>query len=217
MTQNFTTLLPSNKTKFEVALEESSSAFENLPVEKLIDIWNPSNCPNEFLLWLAETLSVEIFEKDWPEWRKRRILKYSLDIHFRKGTRYAVRFFLELLGFRFNIIEWFEATPPKAPYTFEVHFFTDDPDFFAKNGDLIDRAIENTKPVRTGYIYSQILGIPLQNEILFGAICSAQKSLHFTANISPIPPKKIDFKSSNLSILTVGTVQHNRKFIANIE
>ncbi|NKD86596.1 phage tail protein I, partial [Haematospirillum jordaniae] len=59
------------------------------------DIWNPATCPAPFLPWLAWALSVDVWNPDWPEARKRAVIAASFQVHRHKGTRRAVREALE--------------------------------------------------------------------------------------------------------------------------
>jgi len=172
----FQTLLPSNATKLELDIEQSVSRIQNLPVEDILKIWSPNDCPLNFLFWLGRTFSVEIWKHDWPEETKREMLRNSLEIHFHKGTKFAVRKTLEILGIEgFEIREWFETTPPGQPYTFEVLIPINDPEFFQiGNNIFIKTAIENTKPVRSGFTLVSVLGLGdegLKSQILFMPIC----------------------------------------------
>ena len=77
-------LLPANSTKFEISIANTSLRLCDIdvPIEHL---WNPDKCPLKFLPFLAWALSVDVWDEDWPEARKRRMCSESLTLHGLKG------------------------------------------------------------------------------------------------------------------------------------
>jgi len=79
--------------------------------------------PEVALRPLAEQFSL-LDETIWPEAStpdtKRQLIKHAIDWHRRKGTPWAVKTALSVLGGNTDIVEWFQASPPAAPYTFTV-------------------------------------------------------------------------------------------------
>ena len=145
-------LLPPTYTKFEKALSETLGRVTGIdvPVDTL---WDPMECPEPHLPWLAWALSVDTWDADWPEQTKRKIIASSPEIHRFKGTRGAVERALAALGASTKIEEWFEQTPQGEPGTFSVTAFANE---HITNGSVLltaelqeqlRRAVTHTKPL----------------------------------------------------------------------
>src|SRR5690606_31441378 len=80
-----------------------------VPVE---DVWRWDSCPSHILPWLAWALSVDIWDKFWPDTQKRSIIKESFHLHFKKGTLYAIRRYLNYAGA--NLVQ--AIVPPDKAY-----------------------------------------------------------------------------------------------------
>ena len=81
-------LLPSNRTLFEEALEATVS--RSLPNE-IVTVWHPDDCPAKYLNYLAWGLSIDIWDDAWTEANKREVLRNALFVHKHKGTLSAVK------------------------------------------------------------------------------------------------------------------------------
>ena len=81
------------------------SRIEELP-ESVVDL-------------LAWQLHVDFYEPDFPLAIKRRLVKNSIPMHRKKGTKWAVEEILRALGVEAKVSEWFEYGG--APYTFRVN------------------------------------------------------------------------------------------------
>lgn len=69
-------------------------------------------CPATLLPWLAWKLSVDWWNENWPETRKRAAIAASPDIHMKKGTPSAIRKAIESLLARLSLIgETYGAIP----------------------------------------------------------------------------------------------------------
>lgn len=101
--------MPPNSTPFELAYAdaiENATAID-VPIR---DLWSPDRCPVELLPWLAWSLSVDQWDRDWPESVKRRVIRESLAIHRIKGSRASVERALATLGLADAVItEGFDA------------------------------------------------------------------------------------------------------------
>jgi phage tail P2-like protein len=92
-----TSVLPPNSTSTERALEAATRRVADLPVP--VDLlWRPEDCPAPVLPWLAWALSVDDWQADWAEDRKRAAIAASVEIHRRKGTVWAIRRVLQVAG-----------------------------------------------------------------------------------------------------------------------
>ncbi|AYF00457.1 phage tail protein I [Paracoccus yeei] len=90
-------LLPYNATAAERALEAAGVAAILLPIyEGLRDPWR---CPAALLPWLAWSRSVDEWDDDWPDDRKREVIAASIEVHRHKGTIWSIRRALTAAGF----------------------------------------------------------------------------------------------------------------------
>jgi phage tail P2-like protein len=104
-------LLPPNATPLETGLArlgQRLSAVE-LPIA---DLWNPQTCPLPALPWLAWTLSVDTWDTDWTEERKRAITAGAIAAQRRKGSVAVVREALRTIDERLELVE---ADPAVSP------------------------------------------------------------------------------------------------------
>ena len=140
------TLLPSNATLLEKRLAEVLKiAVQNeIPIKNLI---NPDLCPPPLLPYLAWSFSVDNWEENWSEEKKRSEIKQSFFTHKKKGTVAAVRRIVESLGYEFNIIEWFNDKPPAKQGTFKIEVEIANVGISNKVFEDLDRLIEDAKPV----------------------------------------------------------------------
>lgn len=92
------TLLPSNATRLERALGQVIGRISDVPVP-IADLWSPHRCPAPLLPWLAWALSVDEWDAGWPEDRKRDVIAASVEIHRHKGSMWAVRRTLAVMGY----------------------------------------------------------------------------------------------------------------------
>lgn len=83
------TLLPNNATGGELALEQATARVGAVPIG-IRPLWNPDTCPADLLAWLAWSLSVDNWDPNWSEGVKREVIRQSVKVHKRKGTKGAV-------------------------------------------------------------------------------------------------------------------------------
>jgi phage tail P2-like protein len=78
-------LLPPNATPLETGLARLGQRLSavDLPIA---DLWNPQTCPLPALPWLAWTLSVDTWDTDWTQERKRAITAGAIAAQRRKGS-----------------------------------------------------------------------------------------------------------------------------------
>lgn len=87
-------LLPQrNVTPLEIALDLGLEApVLDIPVP-LRDLWRWDTCPTELLPYLAWAMSVDLWDKEWPEERKREIVRDSFKLHRLKGTLGGIKLY----------------------------------------------------------------------------------------------------------------------------
>jgi phage tail P2-like protein len=98
------TLLPPNATKFERALEGSTSRVSDVPI-LVRESWNPDTCPVELLPWLAWAFSVDSWDGSWDEATKRSVIRTAFDVQRRKGTVASVKTIRDSFGFSDGVLQ----------------------------------------------------------------------------------------------------------------
>ncbi len=117
---NCRSLLPPNRTAREIALEAAGCArLNNIPLP-VKDLMNAENCPVDLLNILADTMSVDYWDSEWPEATKRAIIKASLSVHWHKGTDGAVLDALETLGVTAEVVHWWQTNPQGQRGTMQI-------------------------------------------------------------------------------------------------
>lgn len=96
-------LLPPNATATETAISRTTARIDGFPTPAR-SMWNPDTCPVAFLPWLAWTLSVDEWDGGWSEETKREVIRASIGIHRQKGTLWAVKRALQVMGYGTAII-----------------------------------------------------------------------------------------------------------------
>ncbi len=85
-----TDILPPHSGLAEKAMARAAQEGFDVPVD-IAKVWRPHEAPLAFLPWMAWALSVDEWDPDWPEDRKRNAIAISFAIHRRKGTVWAMR------------------------------------------------------------------------------------------------------------------------------
>jgi phage tail P2-like protein len=119
------------------------------------------------LIHLAEQFNV-LGDAGWDmantEAKKRALLKEAIALHRIKGTPYAVKRSLELLGVNATVTEWFQTTPQGVPHTFILDAQVTDqpagaPAIDAARTDQIKRMVTFWKPARSHFTLRVGLGM----------------------------------------------------------
>jgi len=100
----------------------------SLELQRIRTLANPNECPTEFLPILAYSFGSDFYWefKDLDEVQQREMITNSLKLHRKKGTLWAIKKVLDILGFDTEIIEWWEnkvdpfEINPTEPYTFVI-------------------------------------------------------------------------------------------------
>lgn len=151
---NLPSLLPSNATTLERAIEQSTARLSELAVP-LRELWNPDTCPEHLLPWLAWSLSLDSWQPYWPESIKRARIRQAIAIQRRKGTTKSVRDVVTSFGSALALREWWQLEPKGTPHTFEVVLTLGAgvPNTAAYQQDVIAE-IKRTKPVRSHFTFT---------------------------------------------------------------
>lgn len=112
-------LLPKNSTQLEQALDKQTQRIDALPVtfNSLIDA---DSCPVAFLPWLAWSRRVEYWDGQWPESKKRDVVKGARAFNAQRGTKNTLTQAMANLGIGHSLLAWHELYPKGTPYTFTV-------------------------------------------------------------------------------------------------
>jgi phage tail P2-like protein len=140
-------LLPPNASKHEKDIEAVISPPLSFPNR---DIWNPDKCPEHLLPHLAWALSVDNWDSTWPVERKRQVIKDSIYIHRKKGTRDAVeRVVSAIRGDDTKVTEWFEDKDNLSPGDFTVDYISTGTPVDGSELSKLVPAINSAKNVRS--------------------------------------------------------------------
>lgn len=91
-------LLPPNATDLERAVE--AVIMQILSIEVPVDrLWSPERCPAAVLPYLAWALSVDEWDVSWSVERQREVVAAAIQIQRHKGTPWAIKRALEVLGY----------------------------------------------------------------------------------------------------------------------
>lgn len=91
------TILPSNATALERAMAQVSARLLDIPVP-IRELWDVDTCPVEFLPHLAAAWSVDFWNPDWDEAKKRSMIRNAVKHHRLKGTLAGISAYAEIAG-----------------------------------------------------------------------------------------------------------------------
>jgi len=113
-------LLPPNRTAREKVLElVACTRLDAIPLP-IKSLMNADECPAELLNFLADSMSVDYWDGEWPEDVKRDMIKASLSVHWHKGTDGAVEDALKALGVTADVTHWWQESPKGTPGTMKL-------------------------------------------------------------------------------------------------
>lgn len=101
-----------NATPLEIGLDLGLAApVLDIPVP-IRDLWRWDTCPLSHLPWLAWAMSVDIWDDNWPEGRKREVIRDSFKLHRLKGTLGGLKRYVSLV----DSIATRAIVPPQGPF-----------------------------------------------------------------------------------------------------
>lgn len=136
-------LLPPSASTFMRNAEKPTARISGVPVD-LRKLWDPDECPVEFLPYLAWALSVDRWDKRWSEQTKRQVIKASWLVHRHKGTISALRRVVEPFGYLLRVIEWWQSG--EEPGTFRLEIGVQDEGITEETYRELERLIDDAKP-----------------------------------------------------------------------
>lgn len=87
-------LLPPNAGARELAVEQVGTERYPLDADIVRRFKDPWTCPAHLLPWLAYEHSVDLWDDEWPEERKRSIIANARAMHRAKGTKRGLEWYL---------------------------------------------------------------------------------------------------------------------------
>lgn len=97
MADEFQSILPPNATPWERAVEQTSGErWDEIPVHLIRDFKDPWKCPAHLLNFLAFERSVDIWDENWGELKKRSVIASAPSDHRMKGTEAGIRRYLSI-------------------------------------------------------------------------------------------------------------------------
>ncbi|WP_447555690.1 phage tail protein I [Vreelandella sp. EE22] len=94
-----TSLLPPNATPLERRIEAADALIERADAPLAV-VWNAQEQPAHMLPWLAWAVGVDDWDDQWEEQQKRDAITEAIPIRRKRGTVWAVKRALEVLGYR---------------------------------------------------------------------------------------------------------------------
>jgi phage tail P2-like protein len=161
-------LLPPNATSAERALAQTVGRISSIPTP-VRDVWDPDTCPAPLLPWLAWAFSVDQWDSGWTETQKRDTIRAAVAVQRYKGTIGAVRDSIAALGIACQVQEWFNQSPPGAPYTFRLILDADqDGITLAQMAKLLD-VVASGKNLRS-HLDTVVPGVTSEARLYVGAV-----------------------------------------------
>ena len=177
------------------ALETLAARLSALDLAPTV-LYDFDNVEASALTHLAEQFNV-LGDAGWdmagaganPEAKKRALLKEAIALHRIKGTPYAVKRSLELLGVNATVIEWFQTAPQGVPHTFILDAQVTDqpagaPAIDAARIDQIKRAVTFWKPARSHFTLR--VGLGMSTSLRMASVFSGTQCLATEGAMLPL-------------------------------
>ncbi|MXO66253.1 phage tail protein I [Altericroceibacterium endophyticum] len=105
-------LLPNSSTAFERAIEQVIGSRQLMSADLISAPLDPDRCPAHLLGFLAWAKSLEIWDDDWSETKKRGTIRNAVRLHRLKTTPAGIRDHLQLVDAELLDL----VRPPATPY-----------------------------------------------------------------------------------------------------
>lgn len=149
MADKFRSLLPPASLHQERAQEQAGrEQIRALDTDMVRKVKNPDTCPLHLLPWLAWEFAVDFWDDSWTEQEKRQVIRDAAYVHQHRGTAGAVRRSLSAVSLPTTVVEWWEETPRKAPYTFRIEVYSQQ-EIDATLYSRIRRQVDKAKNLRS--------------------------------------------------------------------
>ncbi|OCH60857.1 phage tail protein I [Aliivibrio fischeri] len=188
-------LLPSNLNQLERDLAGALSRISDIDIP-ISTVWDPDNCPVDLLPFLAWALRVDHWETQWPESRKREVIKQSVDINRTRGTRGAVeRAIKAIRGDDVKLIEWFEDKANMAKGTFRVDVKSTNEPIDITDLQKLVPSINSAKNTR-----SHLVGISVKSQVQTVVMNSIVSRTAICSKTGPWLVKSVSLSSKNMLV-----------------
>ncbi|AXF77451.1 phage tail protein I [Erwinia tracheiphila] len=136
-------ILPPSSSDFMRCTTQATERLTDIPVD-LRKLWNTKDCPVDLLPYLAWALSVDRWDKNWPEQTKRQVTEMAWLVHRQKGTITALRRVVEPFGYLLRVIEWWQSG--EEPGTFRLEIGVQEQGITEETWSELERLIDDAKP-----------------------------------------------------------------------
>jgi phage tail P2-like protein len=173
------------------ALESLAARLSGLDLAPTV-LYDFASVKASALPHLAEQFNV-LGDAGWDmadtEAKQRALLKEAIALHRIKGTPWAVKRSLELLGVNATLTEWFQTTPKGTPHTFSLDAQVTDqpagaPAIDAARAEQIRRVVGFWKPVRSHFALR--VGVGMTTRLRMASVFSGTQCLHTEGALLPL-------------------------------
>lgn len=173
------------------ALETLAARVSALDLAPTV-LYDFDNVSASALIHLAEQFNV-LGDAGWDiantDDKKRALLKEAVALHRIKGTPYAVKRSLELLGVNATLTEWFQTEPQGVPYTFVVDAQVTDQlegaaAIDAARSAQIERVVSFWKPARSHFDLR--VGVGMKTSLRTAAVFTGMQILSTHGAMLPV-------------------------------
>ncbi len=156
-------------------------------------LYDVGNVPASLLPYLAEQFNV-FGDAGWDiatdDDARRALIREAIALHKIKGTPYAVRRALDLMGVVALMTEWWQRDPKGVPHTFSVAVSlkdqpVDSPAIDAARIDDIRRVVTFWKPVRSHFTMSVSFDPGAETRIRIVSVFSSVQRLESAGQLQP--------------------------------
>lgn len=139
-------LLPRSSTELERGLDQTAQFTADIDPD-YTELHDPWRCPVCFLPFLAWMRSVDEYDDEWPEFKKRSVIAESPEVHLRKGTIESIRRAIRAAGFgEVTIIENWHTQKHNRRYQHNsIITYTNGDGHWAKYGVVMAYQISNAQ------------------------------------------------------------------------
>ncbi|QQA76216.1 phage tail protein I [Pectobacterium parmentieri] len=193
-------LLPPSASGFMRSVAASAQKLSDIPVDLSL-LWNAERCPTEMLPYLAWSLSVDRWDKNWSEQTKRQVIRSAWLIHRQKGTIAALRRVVEPFGYLIRIIEWWQNG--EAPGTFRLDIGVQENGITEEVFYELERLIADAKPV-SRHMLGLNINLDTQGDMYIAALSYSGDEL----TVYPYFPETITVSGSDVTGATLHLIDN---------
>jgi phage tail P2-like protein len=180
-------ILPANATRWERVLEGiDGDLTARDPVGLIAAARSDVVSPLELLPYLAIERSVDEYSGLWAEARRREVVQSSFSYHKVKGTRHAIDKALSPLGYNLQVVEWFEPSITRTPYTFRIRIQVGDLDeWLASDRHTVIRVANYAKNLHTKLEIIEPIRRAGPGVVYIGGVTRTQRTILISQDLAP--------------------------------